>query len=304
MIAVVANDEDTRLGFKPSAMPPDRIFVEEVEAGSWSDVRGICKGDELIACNGEAVLQITPKALVNIMKARPLRLTFSRILPAGRAARRLGTAPAKLASSGETAAPSTMPDTESSVSYMESYEYTPSDGPSSAKSKISPALQPGSVSPAWPGPNTAAHRTVTTTPSALLEVSSASSTPGAKSLSDSLRAALFDEDSVAMLNEQIEASQPDRKRSEIKVDKEEMELAEAPAEVSKLEESTTEPRTEKSNSASWAGAALDLTLQASGQDAKHVQDADDVANVGEAVAEQATPTPLESPQEDDEDMSF
>jgi len=73
-----ALDADQRLGFKPWGLPPDRIYVTEVEDGFWADVNGVAPGDELVACNGQDVANMRPRDLVAAMKARPLNLTFAR----------------------------------------------------------------------------------------------------------------------------------------------------------------------------------------------------------------------------------
>jgi len=194
MFEVVATEGDVLLGFKPNAMPPERVVVDEVQPGSWSDLNGITPGDELIACNGESVTHIDSPTLKTRMRMRPLHLSFSRGLSSVIVPRSERTpSSGKLTSSSETAVTSTMPDVESSVSYVEdSYMYTPSALASDTRSsRVSLTFQSDSVSPAWVAsqgqcPALATH--------AIADASSNTSTPVSKELSDSLRAALFDQE--------------------------------------------------------------------------------------------------------------
>merc|ERR1719272_397950 len=129
-------------------MPPDRqafgrIFVEEIEQGSWADACGISSGNELVACNGELVSQMKPQTLLTRMKMRPLQLSFAgALVPAGTATRgdRSSATPGKQPHNrnGETAVASTIPDTsESSVSFVEdSYMLTPSAIASASRSRV------------------------------------------------------------------------------------------------------------------------------------------------------------------------
>jgi len=75
-LVVVASQLDTKLGWSPSGMPPNRIWVEEVDSESWADRMGIARGDELIAVNGRPAMEMVRKDFLTAMRRRPLRLCF------------------------------------------------------------------------------------------------------------------------------------------------------------------------------------------------------------------------------------
>lgn len=77
-IKLVAQEGELRLGFKPSGLPPHRIFVEHVDPGSWSSVHGLWEGDELIEVGGQGVAGMTTQEFAVAVKRRPLHLTFVR----------------------------------------------------------------------------------------------------------------------------------------------------------------------------------------------------------------------------------
>jgi len=82
---VIADHGVGALGFKPSGMPPARVFVEAVDADSWSGQVGIDIGDELIAVNGTLVSEMSAVELRSMRTERPLTLSLRREEPAGEA---------------------------------------------------------------------------------------------------------------------------------------------------------------------------------------------------------------------------
>jgi len=72
-------EEDAELGFLPSAMPPQSVFVKSVKPNSWSDRNGIEVGDELVLAQDNHVVALTPKELKVYMRQRPLKLRFERV---------------------------------------------------------------------------------------------------------------------------------------------------------------------------------------------------------------------------------
>jgi hypothetical protein len=66
------------LGFKPSGMPPDPIFVDAIEPGSWADRNGLVVGDMLLSMNGWMIKDMNSDELMEIRKERPLQLMFER----------------------------------------------------------------------------------------------------------------------------------------------------------------------------------------------------------------------------------
>lgn len=192
-LTMTEEDKEQRLGFKPSDMPPKRVFVKEIDPGSWADMHGVVCGDELIACNGSPMDQIEPRQLVTALKGRPLNLTFvhhskqeSSAPRVVRSPHRMSTAPGKLTSSTASGTTSSMPDPESSITVVEdSYLYTPSDSTISRRAELT-TLQSDAESPAWTAPSRAHGSS-----------SRAAEWPSAaKSPSDSLRHALFSEEAV------------------------------------------------------------------------------------------------------------
>jgi len=75
---VTAEEGITGLGFRPSGMPPSRVFIEAVEPEGWSSQVGICVGDELTAVNDFLVPDMNQAELMSMRKERPLKLTMKR----------------------------------------------------------------------------------------------------------------------------------------------------------------------------------------------------------------------------------
>jgi len=76
-LVLVADDNDKKLGWTPSAFPPDRVRVKVVEPGSWANARGLVVGDELVAVNGKPATDMGREDLGAAMRRRPLRLCFA-----------------------------------------------------------------------------------------------------------------------------------------------------------------------------------------------------------------------------------
>lgn len=75
---VTAEQNVGALGFRPCGVPPQRIFIEAVEAESWAFEVGIAAGDELMALNGHFVSDMAESDLTRVRRERPLRLTLRR----------------------------------------------------------------------------------------------------------------------------------------------------------------------------------------------------------------------------------
>jgi len=69
---------DEILGFTPSSYPPEQVFIETVQSGTWSERVGLKVNDKLVLVNGEDLHGMTVNDLKPKMQARPLNLTFVR----------------------------------------------------------------------------------------------------------------------------------------------------------------------------------------------------------------------------------
>jgi len=66
------------LGFRPSALPPERMYIDSVEPDSWSACVGVGLGDEMVMVNDMHVENMTQEDLMKSKTERPLLLTFMR----------------------------------------------------------------------------------------------------------------------------------------------------------------------------------------------------------------------------------
>ena len=73
-----AGDDVGELGLFPAAFPPDPVEIYSVTPGSWAAGQGVAEGDILVAINGQPVPD--KKDMKRLMRERPLRLTFQRLL--------------------------------------------------------------------------------------------------------------------------------------------------------------------------------------------------------------------------------
>lgn len=73
---VVAEQVVKSLGFIPSAMPPERVFVATVTPDTWASQQGVQEGHQLVGVEGRPVSELTKDELKRLMKQRPLRLKF------------------------------------------------------------------------------------------------------------------------------------------------------------------------------------------------------------------------------------
>lgn len=75
---LVAGEEVARLGLSPATWPPEPVVVKQVSAASWAATQRVLPGDEIVEVNGKAAAGMTKADIVLAMKARPLRLRFTR----------------------------------------------------------------------------------------------------------------------------------------------------------------------------------------------------------------------------------
>merc|ERR1712048_352645 len=73
---VVAGEDVETLGITPSAMPPDYVYVHQVEPGYWADMQGIAVGDAIIALNGTPTSELNGRQFQKLMRTRPLTFTI------------------------------------------------------------------------------------------------------------------------------------------------------------------------------------------------------------------------------------
>lgn len=79
---VVAGPVDAWHGLKTTALPPQRVFIERVDAGSWAARSGVMVGDELVAANGQVMEEMTFAQFFDLTtNIRPLQLTFASVGP-------------------------------------------------------------------------------------------------------------------------------------------------------------------------------------------------------------------------------
>merc|ERR1712159_649281 len=65
---IVAEEGVKALGFMPSAMPPERVFVSNLQPGTWATENGAQEGDQLIGADGKTVSKMDKKELKQVMK--------------------------------------------------------------------------------------------------------------------------------------------------------------------------------------------------------------------------------------------
>jgi len=70
--------QDGALGFLPRGVPPERVFVNSVDADTFSARQGLRPEDELVAVNGQNISDMTIRELKGPLSRRPVSLTFRR----------------------------------------------------------------------------------------------------------------------------------------------------------------------------------------------------------------------------------
>jgi len=78
-----ATYQDTSLGFGTCNMPPQVVYVHQLEKRGWADNHGVREHDELYMIDDHHVEDMLAEDLVKCLKNRPVRLTFARELPEG-----------------------------------------------------------------------------------------------------------------------------------------------------------------------------------------------------------------------------
>lgn len=75
---VTAEEGVQGLGFRPTALPPERMYMDSVEPGSWAAKAGIVMGDEMVMVNDFKVVDMTAEQLGMCKSERPIHLKFVR----------------------------------------------------------------------------------------------------------------------------------------------------------------------------------------------------------------------------------
>ena len=75
-IDLVAGQEVGVLGFRPSDLPPNPVFVEVVHRMTWAFQNGLQVGDELVEVNGVPVEAYTETNFKLALQSRPVHLKF------------------------------------------------------------------------------------------------------------------------------------------------------------------------------------------------------------------------------------
>jgi len=66
------------LGFAVKGSPPGQVYVETVDPDEWADQEGVLVNDILIMANERIATNLDKLELINVMRGRPLQLTFLR----------------------------------------------------------------------------------------------------------------------------------------------------------------------------------------------------------------------------------
>lgn len=78
VFTLVADEGTGPLGWLSLGLPPQRVFVSEIDEGSWADKCGMRLQDELIRLDDFMISQFTQDAFLKAVSRRPLRFTFMR----------------------------------------------------------------------------------------------------------------------------------------------------------------------------------------------------------------------------------
>lgn len=70
--------QEGALGFMPRGVPPERVFVDSVDADTFSARQGLRPEDELVAVNGQNISDMTIRELKGPLSRRPVSLSFRR----------------------------------------------------------------------------------------------------------------------------------------------------------------------------------------------------------------------------------
>ncbi|CAJ1344221.1 unnamed protein product, partial [Effrenium voratum] len=73
---VIADVSVEKIGLSFRQMPPERVIVNKVAAGTWAEVAGLNPGDEIVALNGQATEDMESDSFKAALKTRPLVLRY------------------------------------------------------------------------------------------------------------------------------------------------------------------------------------------------------------------------------------
>lgn len=75
---VEVQEGDRLLGFAVKGTPPAQVYVETVDMDEWADREGVQVNDILLMANESIATNLEKSELIDIMRCRPLQLTFLR----------------------------------------------------------------------------------------------------------------------------------------------------------------------------------------------------------------------------------